>query len=112
MATGSCGAVDDWPKPKDPAIDLLICCKMAVVPVEDEDVLCTSLPCIPMARPISFLVLCSPPYTNRCFLSQHKYVLDILHRAHMEDAKPVSTSMAVDVTLSNSSHPLDASMQF
>ena len=47
------------------------------------------------------------PHPNGCFLFQHKYVWDILRRAHMEDAKPVSTLMVVDVSLSNSSHPLD-----
>lgn len=43
-------------------------------------------------------------HPDRCFLSQHKYVLDILHRAQMEDAKPISIPMAIDVTLFNSSY--------
>ncbi len=44
------------------------------------------------------------PHPNRCLLSKHKYMLDILRRVHMEDAKSISTPIAVDVTLSNSSY--------
>ncbi|GKV25827.1 hypothetical protein SLEP1_g35210 [Rubroshorea leprosula] len=54
-----------------------------------------------------FLGVEAIPTSGGLFLSQHRYISDLLHRFHMQDAKPVSTPLASTCTLHlHSGNPL------